>query len=113
MNDLFVAQLLDLPNTYVGEAPPGTDSCQWIILSSGDSKLFFGREVIDSPECVVYARDPSNKVANTNIQVCLRKLQSWNDETKALVVSRLPAYVGRDEKHRSVYSLRVRFITGG
>lgn len=31
MNDLLVVQLIDLPNTYVGEAPPERDSCQWEI----------------------------------------------------------------------------------
>lgn len=113
MNDLLIVQLIDLPNTYIGEAPPGKDTCQWVSLSSGTSKTYFGLDTVDSPEYAVYARAESNKAASDIIQVCLKKLQNWNDERRALVVTRLPTYVGRDEKHRCVYSFRVQFITGG
>lgn len=113
MNDLFIAQLLDLPNTFIGEAPPGENTCQWISLSSGTSKTFFGLKTIDSPEYAIYVRDPSNEVANERAQVCFKKLQNWNDAHRALAVSRLPAYVGKDDKHRSVYSFRIQFIIGG
>ena len=113
MNDEFIVQLLDLPNTYIGEAPPGNDSCQWVSLSAGTSKTFFGRETIDSPEYVIYVRDQSNQAASERIQLCYKKLQNWNDENKALKVTRLPKYVGRDDKHRCVFSFRIQFIIGG
>lgn len=113
MNDLFISQLLDLPNTYLGEAPPEVNTCQWIVTSSGFSDTFFGKRTIDMPEYAVYVRDELNGAASARIQECLKKLQNWNDEHNALLVSRLPAYVGRDEKHRSVYSFRVQFIIGG
>lgn len=113
MNDELISQLIALPNTYLGEAPIEKDSCQWIRLSSGASKTFFGLKNIDSPEYTLYVRDPSNRVAANVIQDCYTKLQNWTDESKALRVSRLPSYVGRDDKHRSVYTLRVQFIVGG
>lgn len=113
MNESLLIQLLGLPETYIGEAPPGVNTCQWISLSSGTSKIFFGLKTINSPEYVVYARAESNKAASDTIQACFKKLQIWNDERRALIVTRLPAYVGRDEKHRCVYSFRVQFITGG
>lgn len=113
MNDLFIAQLIDLPNTYIGEAPPGEDTCQWISLSAGTSETFFGLQTIDKPEYAIYVRDPSNKVAIERAQACFNKLQNWNDAHRALIVSRLPAFVGKDEKLRSVYSFRIQLITGG
>lgn len=113
MNDTLLATLLDLPETYIGEAPPETNSCQWIVTSSGSSTTFFGKKTIDKPEYAIYVRDASNRVASVRAQDCFKKLQNWNDEHNALLVSRLPSYVGRDEKHRSVYSFRVQFITGG
>ena len=113
MSDERLVQLLDLPNTYIGEAPIGTNSCQWVSLSSGMSKSFFGRNTIDSPEYVVYIRDTKNAEASRRAQECFKKIQNWSDGTVALKVSRLPTYVGRDEKHRSVYSFRVQFIIGG
>lgn len=113
MNDELIVQLIDLPNTYIGEAPPGVDSCQWVVLSSGTSKVFFGRKTNNRPEYVVYTRDNSNRVAGANAQLCFEKLQLWSDEQRAFVAVRSPTYVGRDEKHRSVYSFRVQFIIGG
>lgn len=113
MNDELIVQLIDLPNTYIGEAPLEHDTCQWVKLSSGTSKIFFGRKTIDRPEYVVYVRDSSNKSAYDTAQACFKKLQLWNDEHRSLIVTRNPSYVGRDEKHRCVYSFRVQFITGG
>lgn len=113
MNDTLIVQLLDLPNTYIGEAPLEEDNCQWIILSSGMSKTFFGRKTINNPEYAVYVRDKSNEAASNRIQSCFKKLQNWNDEYNAIAIRRLPRYVGRDEKHRCVYSFRIQFIIGG
>lgn len=113
MNDTLIVQLLDLPNTYIGEAPPSVDSCQWVVSSSGFSNTFFGKSTINKPEYAVYVRDNSNNEANTRAQKCFKKLQNWNDENNALIATRLPSYVGRDEKHRSVYSFRIQFIIGG
>lgn len=113
MDDLFISQLLGLPNTYLGEAPPEVNTCQWIVTSSGSSDTFFGRSTIDRPEYAVYVRDDNNGMASARAQECFKKLQNWNDEHNALIISRLPSYVGRDEKHRSVYSFRVQFIIGG
>lgn len=112
MNDLIV-QLLNLPNTYIGEAPPEIDKCQWIVLSSGASNTYFGRKTINSPEYAIYARSPSNKEASDCIQSCFKKLQNWNDEHYAISIKRIPRYVGRDDKHRCVYSFRIQFIIGG
>ena len=113
MNDLLVVQLIDLPNTYVGEAPPERDSCQWVVLSAGVSKTFFGRDTINSPEYAVYVRNSSNREASDTVQACFKKLQNWSDGHRALVVTRTPAYVGKDDKHRSVYTFRIQFIIGG
>ena len=113
MNDELIVQLIGLPNTYIGEAPPGCDKCQWVTLSAGKSDIFFGRRTVDKPEYGVYVRSPNNKDAYDTAQACFKKLQIWNDERRALVVTRPPTYVGRDEKHRSVYSFRVQFIIGG
>lgn len=113
MNDAFIAKLLDLPNTYLGEAPLEINNCQWIVTSSGTSSIFFGKETIDKPEYAIYVRDENNHEASVRAQECLKKLQNWNDEHNALIVLRLPNYVGRDEKQRSVYSFRIQFILGG
>lgn len=113
MNDEIVAQLIDLPDTYLGDAPPEKDTCQWIKTSSGTSRTFFGKQTIDNPEYAVYLRDPNNQAVSARAQSCFKKLQNWHDGTRALVASRLPTYVGRDEKHRCIYSFRVQFILGG
>lgn len=113
MVEELIVQLINLPDTYIGEAPVDSDTCQWLLCSSGASTVFFGLNTVDKPEYAVYARASSNKVANDNIQLCLKNLRNWNDGHSALLITRMPAYVGRDEKHRCVYSFRVQFVVGG
>lgn len=113
MNERFIAQLLNLPNTFIGEAPIEVNNCQWVRVSAGTTENFFSNRVIDRPEYAVYIRDVLNEDACTRAEECLKTLRNWHDAYNALIVTRLPTFVGRDDKFRSVYSFRVQFITGG
>ena len=108
-----IKQLINLPDTYVGEAPIAVDSCQWIRPAAGDSTVYFTKETYDRPAFSIYVRDPVNSVAYTRIMELFKRIRNWNDSVSSLLVKRLPSLVGKDEKHRSVYVFSIEYQTGG
>ena len=105
--------LINLPNTYLGEAPIAVDDCQWIRPAAGNSKLFFCKSTYDKPAFSIYVRDKDSAKALCRGGELLKKLQGYTDSTSALVVTRLLSFVGKDEKHRSIYTFSIEYQTGG
>ena len=105
--------LVGLPNTYIGEAPIAVDNCQWIRATGGNSKPFFTRETLDRPTFSIYVRDKENARASARADEIYKKIRNYNDSMGSLLTSRLPAFVGKDDKHRSVYVFSMEYLSGG
>ena len=108
-----IISLINLPNTYGGEAPIAIDNCQWVRSAAGNSKLFFCKKRYDKPAFSIYIRDTDNAKAARRVEELFKKLQGYSDSTSAIIVTRLPSFVGKDSKHRSVYTFSIEYQTGG
>lgn len=108
-----IVSLINLPNTYVGEAPIGVDSCQWVTPAAGSSEVYFSKQTYDRPTFSIYVRDARNSVAALRADELLKRIRNWTDSQSSLLVRRLPTFVGKDDKHRSVYTFSIEYQTGG
>ena len=108
-----IKQLISLPNTYVGEAPIAVDNCQWIRLAAGSSDVYFGKSTYDRPAFSIYVRGTSNGEAAERCDTLFKLLRNSGTSTWALLAKRMPSFVGKDEKHRSVYTFQLEYQTGG
>ena len=108
-----IKQLIDLPNTYVGEAPIAVDNCQWIRPAAGDSTVYFDKSTYDRPTFLIYVRDEVNADAASRTDEVLKRIRNYTDSTSSLIVRNLPSFVGKDEKHRSIYTFSIEYQTGG
>ena len=106
-------QLINLPNTYIGEAPIAIDNCQWIRMGAGNSEVYFGKDTFDKPTFSIYVRDKDNGRAAERVDSIFRRIRNHTDAMSALLVRRMPAFVGKDEKHRSIYTFSIEYQTGG
>lgn len=108
-----IRQLISLPNTYIGEAPIAVDNCQWIRSMAGDSTTYFTKETYDRPAFSIYVRGENNREASVRCEDIFKRIRNHSDSLNSLLAKRLPAFVGKDEKHRSVYTFSIEFQTGG
>lgn len=108
-----IKQLINLPNTYIGEAPIAVDSCQWIRAAAGTSLVHFCKETYDKPAFLIYVRGSDNAETSKRTDDVRRKIQNFTDASGALLVKSLPRFVGKDDKHRSVYTFSIEYQTGG
>ena len=108
-----IKQLINLPNTYIGEAPIAVDSCQWIRPAAGNSDVYFGRSTYDRPAFSIYVRGTANEETAKRCYNLFNLLRNSGSSTWALLARRLPSFVGKDEKHRSVYTFQLEYQTGG
>lgn len=108
-----IKQLINLPNTYIGEAPIAVDSCQWIRPAAGNSTVYFAKETYDRPAFSIYVRDKSNEEAARRCEAAFKGIRNYTDSLSSLLVRRLPSFVGKDDKHRSVYVFSIEYQTGG
>lgn len=108
-----LVQLISLPNTYIGEAAIAVDNCQWVRMNAGVSRVHFSKAVYDKPTFSIYVRAKSNEEASTRIHDVFNKIRNYTDGGCAIVATRLPSFVGKDEKHRSVYTFQIEYQTGG
>lgn len=109
----IICSIIDLDNTYIGEAPINIDNCQWIRNSSGPSEDHFDLSTYDSLGFRIYVRNTSNKEAYNIIYDIYKKLKSYVGANYVIIVRRLPHYIGRDDKYRCAYSLNIEFQLGG
>lgn len=112
MIEELIVNLINLPDTYIGEAPIGIDNCQWVKLGSGSTNVYFAKGNYDRPAYSIYVRNISNEEAATCIQDIFKRIRNFTDAKFALLATRMPAYVGKDDKHRSVYTCQFEIQTG-
>lgn len=108
-----LVELIDLPNTYIGEPPVDVDNCQWLRAIGGETLIHFGKDTYDEPRYTIYVRDESNQEALKLTNDLYHKLSNYVEDNFAITMLRLPLFVGRDEKYRSVYSLQIECHLGG
>lgn len=113
MIEQLLANLINLPETYIGEAPVRIDSCQWIKSVGGSTEVHFGKSNYDKPAYSIYVRDLNNEKASERVQEIFKKIRNFTDAQSALLATRTPAFVGKDDKHRSVYVCQFELQTGG
>lgn len=109
----IICNIINLENTYIGEAAIDVDNCQWIRTTSGPSEDHFDKSTYDNLGFKVYVRNNSNEEANNIMYNIYKKLKSYVGANYVIIVRRLPHYVGRDSKYRSIYSLNIEFQLGG
>lgn len=106
-------QLLDLPQTYIGEAPVDVDNCQWIRASSGVSRVHFNKDTYDKPAYSIYVRGKNNQETKARTKEVYDSLKNYADASCAVLITRLPTFLGNDDKYRSVYTFRLEYQLGG
>lgn len=112
MLEVFLRNLID-EEAYVGDAPYDVDNCVWLRATSGTSDVYFNKQNVDKPRYSIYVRDIKNQEACALADKILNRVRNYTDATKTLIVTRLPSFVGRDERNRSVYTLQIELQVGG
>lgn len=108
-----LVQLIREPNTYIGEAPVHVDNCQWLRAASGSPSVFFARGIYDKPTFSIYVRDKNNMEGANRIRRIFNALRNYVDTDGVIIATRFPTFIGKDDKHRSVYSFQIEYQTGG
>lgn len=109
----IICSHIDLDNTYIGNAPIDVDNCQWVLVTSGNSKDHLDLSTYDQLGYKVYVRRNSNEKAKDTIYNIYKKLKSYVGANYVIIVNRTPYYVGRDNKYRCTYALNIEFQLGG
>ena len=99
--------------TYIGDAPIAIDDCQWIRVTGGTTDLHFEKGNFDKPIITIGVRDTFNANASSRAYILFKKLRNYVDASSQLIAVRLPTFVGKDDKHRSIYSFQLEYQTGG
>lgn len=108
-----IYNIIDTPNTYIGDASYDVDNCQWIAQAGGGSLVHFNRDTYDYVDYSVSVRNKSNKVALEIIKTIYDKLKNYAGESFSIIISRLPSYLGKDDKNRVVYTCYIQYQLGG
>ena len=109
----IIRHLINMDNTFIGEAPVDIDNCQWIATQSGMVDNHFKGDTYDKPEYRVYVRNTSNKLAKSIMYDIYHKLQNYVGANYVIIIDRLPYYLNRDIKYRSIYALKIEIQLGG
>lgn len=105
-------QIINQSNTYIGEAPVDMDDCQWIRASGGEAVVHFGKGDYNRPSYAIYVRGVSNEETYKRTLELFAKIRNFTDSISAFIATRLPQYVGKDEKNRSVYTFQIQYQSG-
>ena len=108
-----IKQLIDLPDTYIGEAPIAVSNCQWIRPTAGDSTVYVGQDTFDRPAFSIYVRREKNADSLAVCREIFKKVRNCTDLGGSIIARRLPSFVGKDDKHRSVYVFSIEYQLGG
>lgn len=108
-----IRDIISIDNTYIGEAPLDVDNCQWIKQMSGNTEIYFDLNTYDSPTYSIYCRGTSNKEVLERVQNVYNKLKNYIGTDFVIIISRLPYFVGRDDKYRIIYTFRIEYQLGG
>lgn len=109
----LLLERIDMPSTYIGEAPMEVDDCQWIRTMDGRAQRYFGQDYMDYPSYAIYVRAKSNEVALARIKSIYRSIRTYASVAPGIIATRTPRFVGRDVKNRAVYVFRIMCMTGG
>lgn len=109
----IIKGLIDMKNTFIGEAPVDIDNCQWITAQEGMIDNHFQGDTYDKPEYKIYVRHKSHIAAKNIIYDIYKKLQNHIGGNYVIIIDRLPYYINRDIKYRSVYALKIEIQLGG
>lgn len=100
-------------DTYIGEAPIDKDNCQWIRASAGSSIVHFDKETYDYPHYTIYVRGANNQEAKKRVDDVYHLLNNYTGQGFVILTRQLPRFIGKDQKHRSLYSFRIEYQLGG
>lgn len=106
-------QLINLPDTFIGEPPLSKDTCQWIISGSGRSDLHFNKTTFDKPTYSIYIRGLNSQESLQRAKQIFHILRNYTEYNCAIITTRLPRYVGKDDNERSVYTFQIEYQLGG
>lgn len=109
----IIRNIISIENTYIGEAPIDVDNCQWIKQMSGASNIHFNGDTYDSPAYNIYCRGTSNKEVLERVQKVYDNLKNHIGANYIIIIRRLPYFVGRDDKYRTIYSFKIEYQLGG
>lgn len=98
---------------YIGDASIDVDNCSWIITSSGKSLVHFNKDTYDYPNYIVYVRGVNNREVNIRVDNIYQLLNNYVGDGFVILTKQLPSYIGRDQKHRAIYSFRIEYQLGG
>ena len=73
----------------------------------------FGKDTYDKPEYKIYVRNKSNEEAKRLINEIYHKLKNLVGSNYVIIIDRLPYYINRDIKYRSLYALKIEIQLGG
>lgn len=113
MVEQLLLNLINLPETFIGEAPIAINECQWIKRMSGSSILYFNKANYDKPTFSIYVRGSSNQETATRAQTLFNTMRNYGTSQEALIAVRLPSFIGKDDKHRTIYTFQLEYQTGG
>ena len=108
-----IRSIINLPNTYIGEAPIDVDDCQWIRLGSGVSRIHFAKETYDKPHFSIVCRGVKNREVQERTRQIYNTIKNYVGNGFVIIIARLPHFVGRDDKGRTLYSFRIEYQLGG
>lgn len=107
-----ISQLLNTPETFIGEAPTGKDNCQWIRAGAGSTKVHFAKGNYDKPSFSIYVRGVENEETCERTNLLFNRIRNYTDAGCEIIATRLPQFVGKDDKHRSVYVFQIEYQSG-
>lgn len=113
MQEEFLAELIALPCTFIGELPVREDNCQSIRLGGGRSDVYFKKDVSEHEFYTIYVRGTINVETRERCNDVYKKLRNWSDSYQTALIRRMPSFVGTDDKHRFLYAFQIEFLTGG
>lgn len=105
-------QLINRPNTFIGEAPIGIDDCQWIRPAAGRTTVHFAKGNYDRPAFSIYVRGTNNEEACIRTKEIFNTIRNFTDGVCEIIATRLPQFVGKDDNHRSVYVFQIEYQSG-
>lgn len=113
MHEEFLAKLIGLPYTFIGELPVNVDNCQTIKLGGGRSDVYFKKDVLEHETYSIYVRGLSHAETRERCKSIYKNIRNWSDSYNGALIKRMPSFMGTDESHRFLYGFQIEFLTGG
>ena len=112
MIEYKLLEIINSPNTYVGEAPIEIDNCQWIQAAAGSTTVHFAKGNYDRPAFSIYVRGINNQETCKRTQELFKTIRNYTDARCEIIATRLPQFVGKDDQLRSVYVFQIEYQSG-